>query len=181
MAAVKLMENKNASLQESLSAETRFKMDLFSALGETRRQLDSVLSEFIGTTIQSNVIQRHLIIDLLLFEVQLENKERELVQLNDAFKCILKSVTNGAPQNNTITNSLGNPNNSNNSAPTSSSSSSSSSSSFTSELSNFSQTAGQQHLQGFDPLTFLNGNSGLGATSSPPTSATPPGTNKLTN
>ena len=42
MVALNLMENKNASLQESLSAETRFKLDLFSALGETRRQLDSV-------------------------------------------------------------------------------------------------------------------------------------------
>lgn len=35
-----LMQDKNASLQESLSAETRFKMDLFSALGEARRQLE---------------------------------------------------------------------------------------------------------------------------------------------
>jgi hypothetical protein len=35
-----LMQDKNASLQESLSAETRFKLDLFSALGEARRQLE---------------------------------------------------------------------------------------------------------------------------------------------
>lgn len=41
MAALNLMEDKNASLQESLSAETRFKLDLFSALGEARRQLES--------------------------------------------------------------------------------------------------------------------------------------------
>lgn len=37
-----LMQDKNASLQESLSAETRFKLDLFSALGEARRQLECV-------------------------------------------------------------------------------------------------------------------------------------------
>ena len=42
MNALNLMEDKNASLQESLSAETRFKLDLFSALGEARRQLESV-------------------------------------------------------------------------------------------------------------------------------------------
>ena len=41
MLALKLLEDKNASLQESLSAETRFKLDLFSALGETRRQLEA--------------------------------------------------------------------------------------------------------------------------------------------
>lgn len=35
-----VMQEKTASLQESLSAETRFKMDLFSALGEARRQLE---------------------------------------------------------------------------------------------------------------------------------------------
>lgn len=42
MVALNLMEDKNISLQESLSAETRFKLDLFSALGEARRQLESV-------------------------------------------------------------------------------------------------------------------------------------------
>lgn len=35
-----VLQDKNVSLQESLSAETRFKMDLFSALGEARRQLE---------------------------------------------------------------------------------------------------------------------------------------------
>ena len=42
MVALNLMEDKNNSLQESLSAETRFKLDLFSALGDTRRQLEAV-------------------------------------------------------------------------------------------------------------------------------------------
>ncbi len=35
-------QDKNLSLQESLSAETRFKLDLFSALGEARRQLEAI-------------------------------------------------------------------------------------------------------------------------------------------
>lgn len=46
MCALNLMEDKNASLQESLTAETRFKLDLFSALGETRRQLEAVSRNF---------------------------------------------------------------------------------------------------------------------------------------
>jgi hypothetical protein len=41
-----LMQDKNTSLQESLSAETRFKLDLFSALGEARRQLEFANCEF---------------------------------------------------------------------------------------------------------------------------------------
>jgi hypothetical protein len=47
MSALNVMEEKNLNLQDSLSAETRFKLDLFSALGETRRQLDSTLSKSI--------------------------------------------------------------------------------------------------------------------------------------
>lgn len=63
MSAFKCMEEKNFSLQESLSAETRFKLDLFSALGETRRQLEAV-------------------------QFGLESKEREL----NAFKSIFKQT-----------------------------------------------------------------------------------------
>jgi len=47
MCALNLMEDKNASLQESLTAETRFKLDLFSALGETRRQLEAASRKFL--------------------------------------------------------------------------------------------------------------------------------------
>ncbi len=41
------ISDKNASLQESLSAETRFKLDLFSALGEARRQLEFANCNFV--------------------------------------------------------------------------------------------------------------------------------------
>lgn len=34
------MQDKNAHLENSLSAETRLKLDLFSALGDTKRQLE---------------------------------------------------------------------------------------------------------------------------------------------
>ena len=77
MIAFKLMEDKNASLQESLSAETRFKLDLFSALGETRRQLEAV-------------------------NFQLESKEREL----NAFKSIFKQSFGVANTSDTTQNDL---------------------------------------------------------------------------
>lgn len=34
------MQDKNSTLEKNLSAETRVKLDLFSALGEARRQLE---------------------------------------------------------------------------------------------------------------------------------------------
>lgn len=40
MSALQSMQQKNMSLEESLSRETRFKLDLFSALGEARRQIE---------------------------------------------------------------------------------------------------------------------------------------------
>ena len=40
MSALSAMQDKNAHLEKSLSAETRLKMDLFSALGEAKRQME---------------------------------------------------------------------------------------------------------------------------------------------
>ena len=40
MSALSAMQEKNAHLENSLSAETRIKLDLFSALGEAKRQLE---------------------------------------------------------------------------------------------------------------------------------------------
>lgn len=41
------MQEKNLSLEKSLSCETRFKLDLFSALGEARRQIELKDGELI--------------------------------------------------------------------------------------------------------------------------------------
>jgi hypothetical protein len=41
------LKDKNNLLENSLSAETRIKLDLFSALGEAKRQLEISSSEFI--------------------------------------------------------------------------------------------------------------------------------------
>jgi hypothetical protein len=38
--ALSAMQDKNLHLENSLSAETRIKLDLFSALGEVKRQLE---------------------------------------------------------------------------------------------------------------------------------------------
>jgi len=44
--ALNMMQNKNMHLESSLSSETRLKLDLFSALGDTRRQLEIVQSQY---------------------------------------------------------------------------------------------------------------------------------------
>ena len=40
MSAIGAMQEKNAHLENSLSAENRLKQDLFSALGEAKRQIE---------------------------------------------------------------------------------------------------------------------------------------------
>lgn len=46
MSALSAMQEKNTHLENSLSAETRIKLDLFSALGEAKRQVEIRESEF---------------------------------------------------------------------------------------------------------------------------------------
>ena len=46
VSTLNMLKEKNDSLQDSLSAEKRFKMDLLSALGETKRQLDAAFSKY---------------------------------------------------------------------------------------------------------------------------------------
>lgn len=45
--ALALIQEKNSTLEKNLSAETRVKLDLFSALGEARRQLEIKDSTFL--------------------------------------------------------------------------------------------------------------------------------------
>lgn len=47
MAALSAMQDKNQHLENSLSAETRIKLDLFSALGEAKRLLEIRESKWI--------------------------------------------------------------------------------------------------------------------------------------
>lgn len=51
MNALAAMQDKNTTLEKNLSAETRVKLDLFSALGAAKRQLeisDSMLHRFVN-------------------------------------------------------------------------------------------------------------------------------------
>ncbi len=68
--ALTAMQGKNTHLENSLSSETRLKLDLFSALGDTRRQLEIV-------------------------QGQLANKEKDL----EAFKAKIAEVMAVMPQN----------------------------------------------------------------------------------
>lgn len=47
MSALNVLQDKNSNLEKNLSAETRVKLDLFSALGEAKRQLEIKDSEYI--------------------------------------------------------------------------------------------------------------------------------------
>lgn len=46
MSALSAMQEKNSHLENSLSAENRIKLDLFSALGEAKRQLELKESKY---------------------------------------------------------------------------------------------------------------------------------------
>lgn len=46
MTALQAVQDKNSTLEKNLSAETRVKLDLFSALGEAKRQLEIRESEY---------------------------------------------------------------------------------------------------------------------------------------
>jgi hypothetical protein len=50
MSALAAMQDKNSTLEKNLSAETRVKLDLFSALGEAKRQLEIRESEYYVDT-----------------------------------------------------------------------------------------------------------------------------------
>lgn len=50
MNALQAMQDKNSTLEKNLSAETRVKLDLFSALGEAKRQLEIRDSSYFSHT-----------------------------------------------------------------------------------------------------------------------------------
>lgn len=79
------MQEKNSTLEKNLSAETRIKLDLFSALGEARRQLEIKESKFLSL----NEFSMHKKKQLLFFisdclrtkDKQLEELEAKTVQI----------------------------------------------------------------------------------------------------
>ncbi|UJR38171.1 hypothetical protein I4U23_030847 [Adineta vaga] len=74
------LQERNAQLQESLSAETRIKLDLFSALGEVKRQLE----------IANNTVRE---------------KERELIAALQSQHSVTNCIFNGHPHSRCSTSS----------------------------------------------------------------------------
>ena len=54
MSALMAMQDRTAKLETSLSAETRLKLDLFSALGDARRQMEIMQSKIYLSHSKSN-------------------------------------------------------------------------------------------------------------------------------
>jgi len=50
MTTLESMKDKNAHLETSLSAETRLKLDLFSALGDAKRQMEIQQGQSVSLT-----------------------------------------------------------------------------------------------------------------------------------
>lgn len=73
------MQEKNATLEKNLSAETRIKLDLFSALGEARRQLEIKDSKSLNSDIFC--LQYSDIYSLLSHLDCLRNKDKQLEEL----------------------------------------------------------------------------------------------------
>lgn len=67
VSALNAMEEKNARLENSLSAETRLKLDLFSALGEAKRQLEIAQSKFYVCYHYSQLLLHYSLISVYFF------------------------------------------------------------------------------------------------------------------
>lgn len=52
MSALSAMQDKTQHLENSLSAETRIKLDLFSALGDAKRQLEISQGWVVSSVLQ---------------------------------------------------------------------------------------------------------------------------------
>lgn len=55
MSALSAMQDKNSHLENSLSEETRIKLDLFSALGEAKRQIEILKGNLFCKSCLNNV------------------------------------------------------------------------------------------------------------------------------
>lgn len=62
MSALSAMQDKTQHLENSLSAETRIKLDLFSALGDAKRQLEIAQGVFFSSILHFRLYPRRLLI-----------------------------------------------------------------------------------------------------------------------
>lgn len=86
--ALALMQEKNLTLEKNLSAETRVKLDLFSALGEARRQLEIKESKFSRFFIYKNLKTNLKFLDCL------RSKDKQLEDLKSKTAQILAVMPN---------------------------------------------------------------------------------------
>lgn len=93
MSALSAMQEKNAHLENSLSAETRIKLDLFSALGEAKRQLEIRDSEFYKITYFHIIVPLCVCFPILLMTLfisaLLRQQEREVEEMNSKMAQVL--------------------------------------------------------------------------------------------
>jgi predicted RNase H-like nuclease (RuvC/YqgF family) len=81
--AFAVIQEKNSTLEKNLSAETRIKLDLFSALGEARREIEIKDSEWreVMKIANLNLYFSYLSDYLCNKDKQLEDLERKTAQL----------------------------------------------------------------------------------------------------
>jgi Macoilin family len=80
--ALAVMQEKNTTLEKNLSAETRVKLDLFSALGEARRQLEIRDSKFLSSVLLSALLNLEYVLDFLRTkDKQLEDLKAKTAQI----------------------------------------------------------------------------------------------------
>lgn len=70
MSALSAMQEKNSHLENSLSAENRVKLDLFSALGEAKRQLELRDSKLYCSD-RYRSINTNLVSEIIMFQIQI--------------------------------------------------------------------------------------------------------------
>lgn len=87
------LQERNAHLQDSLSAETRIKLDLFSALGEVKRQLEIANGKHMNCSFQKRPRRR----DHFVFAGAIREKERELIAALHSQHQVTNSLFNGHP------------------------------------------------------------------------------------
>ena len=88
------LQEKNAMLEKNLSAETRVKLDLFSALGEARRQIE--LRD--RKTKISKAKKLKILHEIFLSSVSLRNKELQLDDLKSKTAQLLAVMPSVDPQ-----------------------------------------------------------------------------------
>ena len=94
------MQEKNGHLEKSLSAETRLKLDLFSALDETKRQLEmtqSIVNKYYITKININIC---------FILVMVTQREKEIDELKSKIAEVMAVMPSASNYNANLSNDV---------------------------------------------------------------------------